>query len=37
MGRMVDELDITWKEETVAYSRYFPGIGLEELRKITKS
>jgi hypothetical protein len=36
MGRMIDELEITWEEEIMAYSRYFPGIGLEELRKITK-
>jgi intergrase/recombinase len=30
-----DELERIWKEDAMAYFRIYPGIRLEELRKIT--
>jgi hypothetical protein len=35
--RMIDELKRIWKEAIVAYSRYYPGICLEGLRKTIKN
>jgi hypothetical protein len=34
---MIDVLDGIWTETVVAYSRYYPGIFLEELRKPKKN
>jgi hypothetical protein len=34
---MNDELERIWKEAPVAYSRYYPSICLEKLRKTTKT
>jgi hypothetical protein len=36
MGRMNDELEVTWKEAIVDYSTYFKRTDLEHLRKIIK-
>jgi hypothetical protein len=33
--RMIDELYSLWKEADMAYSRYYPGICLGGLRKVT--
>jgi hypothetical protein len=32
-----DELERIWKEDAVAYFRFYPGIRLEGLRKITRT
>jgi hypothetical protein len=36
-GRMIDGLDSIWKEATLAYSRYYPGIRLQGPRKTTRN
>jgi hypothetical protein len=33
---MADELENNWIESVLAYSRYFPGICLEELRELRR-
>jgi hypothetical protein len=34
---MTDELEMSWKEIVVTYSRYYPGIFLVGLRKTMKN